>query len=46
MRLTQRLEAVRGDVRLAVHQLISAPGFALVAALTMALGIGVKAVLC
>ena len=42
MRLTQRLEEVRSDVRLAVRQLISAPGFTLVAALTLALGIGVN----
>jgi predicted permease len=42
MRLTQRLEEVRGDVRLAVRQLISAPVFTLVAALTLALGIGVN----
>jgi putative ABC transport system permease protein len=42
MRLTQRLEEVHSDVRLAVRQLISAPGFTLVAALTLALGIGVN----
>jgi putative ABC transport system permease protein len=40
MRLTQRLEEVQSDVRLAVRQLIAAPGFTLVAALTLALGIG------
>ena len=42
MRLTERLEEVRSDIRLAVRQLISARGFSLVAALTLALGIGVN----
>jgi putative ABC transport system permease protein len=42
MRLTQQVEEVRSDVRLAVRQLISAPGFTVVAALTLALGIGVN----
>jgi ABC-type antimicrobial peptide transport system permease subunit len=42
MRLTQPLEEVRSDVRLAMRQLISAPGFTLVAVLTLALGIGVN----
>ena len=42
MRMTQRLEEVRSDVRLAVRQLISAPGFTAVAAVTLALGIGVN----
>ena len=42
MRLTERLEDLRGDTRLAVRQLMSAPGFTLVAALTLALGIGVN----
>jgi putative ABC transport system permease protein len=42
MQLTRRLEEVRDDVRLAVRQLIAAPGFTLVAALTLALGIGVN----
>src|SRR6188508_527509 len=42
MRLMERLEELRSDVRLAVRQLISAPGFTAVAALTLALGIGVN----
>ena len=42
MRLIQRLEEMRADTRLAVRQLKSAPGFTLVAALTLALGIGVN----
>ncbi len=42
MRLTERLEEVSSDVRLAVRQLIAAPGFTSVAALTLALGIGVN----
>ena len=42
MRLTERLEEVRSDMRLAVRQLISAPRVQLVAALTLALGIGVN----
>jgi putative ABC transport system permease protein len=42
MRLRERLEELRIDVRLAVRQLISAPGFTSMAALTLALGIGVN----
>ena len=42
MRLLQRLEELLSDVRLAVRPLISARGFTLVAALTLALGIGVN----
>jgi len=42
MRLMQGLEDVQSDMRSAVRQLISAPGFTSVAALTLALGIGVN----
>ena len=41
-RLMQQLEELLGDVSLAVRQLISAPWFTLLAALTLALGIGVN----
>jgi predicted permease len=40
MRLTQWIEEWRDDVRFAGRQLLRAPGFALVAAVTLALGIG------
>ena len=40
MRLTQWLEELRDDVRFSVRQLKAAPAFTLVAAITMALGIG------
>jgi putative ABC transport system permease protein len=42
MRLTNWLEEMRSDVRLAVRHLIAAPGFTLVAALTIALGVGIN----
>src|SRR5262245_49414485 len=42
MRLTRFLEEFRDDVRLAVRQLMKAPGFTLVATITLALGIGVN----
>ena len=42
--LRERLEELRIDVRLAVRQLISAPGFTSMAALTLALGIGVNSI--
>jgi len=40
MRLTQRLEELGTDIRFALRQLKTAPGFAFVAAMTLALGIG------
>src|SRR4030095_5326315 len=40
MRLAQWIEELRDDVRFAVRQLKSTPGFTFVAAITLALGIG------
>jgi putative ABC transport system permease protein len=40
MRLTQWIDELRDDARFAVRQLLRAPGFALVATVTLALGIG------
>jgi putative ABC transport system permease protein len=40
LRLTQRLEEIRDDVKFAIRQLRSAPAFTFIAAITVALGIG------
>ncbi|HEY1305070.1 MAG TPA: ABC transporter permease [Vicinamibacterales bacterium] len=42
MRLTQWISELRDDVKCAIRQLRTAPGFAAVATLTLALGIGVN----
>jgi putative ABC transport system permease protein len=42
MRLSERLGEVLKDIRLAVRQLVSAPAFTVMSALTLALGIGVN----
>src|SRR6185295_12324305 len=42
MRLTRFIEELRDDVRFAIRQLVRAPGFTAVAAITLALGIGVN----
>src|SRR5262245_41878996 len=45
MRITQWLGELRDDVRFAIRQLRAAPGFTLVAAVTLALGIGANSAL-
>ncbi len=45
MRITQRFEEFGADVKFALRQLKSAPGFTLVAAVTLALGIGANSAL-
>ncbi len=42
MRLTQWLEELRHDVTFAIRQMKTSPGFTIVAAITLALGIGVN----